>query len=455
MGILAYEDLDDLDESGAEPLSSDALEIATESIDYAVEQLSTLFDTRSFIQNRDTISTEAFKLLRIVHESIAKDQRLMELAVKENVVFESIDETQFKRIMAAEADDGKNLLERLIDTVIKAFEWLWEKISGIFKSPPVEIDDTLEEKIGKAIDAAGGLKEAITLTGKAAPAAFSYIGETVTLSNVQEVLKAHKEQITQLRSFTDKLLSSIDPFNSVVVKLTPDSDVAEVKASLDQFAADFPNHFKEYMKLPFTVELAKEYGVKTSGEIDLNKSYAYGPILTNTGPGIFAYVTQKGSKGTPIFTASLSKKKLETSEKFKIEMGQDANAIKSFAKDLVEYSKKLGEEWSDVSSKESRMKSVIKDASDALTKVKKTVSAKDSPALTGLLKDMVQLSNAVGKVPVGLFGALNALKESLSIFDKLVQSTMKVISSKAKPEEGEKPTEETKPAEEKPAEAKT
>jgi hypothetical protein len=455
MAIMSYEDLrEDLaddEEDDADNAIADEIAAVGESLTYATEQIATLLETQGFLQSRDVITTEALKLVRLVHESIARDQRLMDLAIKEEIIFESIDESAFRRILATEADDGKNIIQRLIDSVIKAFEWLWEKITEIFKSPPVEIDENLEDKIGKAIDAAGGIKEAIVLTGKEVPGAFFYLGESVTLSDIQKVLKNHKEHVEHLKEFFDKVLARIDPLDNVVSQLNNESVAAEFKASLESFSVSFAENFKTYMKLPYTAEVAGEYGFKVSGEIDLNKSHAYGPVLTGSGPAILFYATYKGTKGTTLFNAALSKKKLTASEKFKIDMGQDGNAIKALAKDLVEYSKKLGEQWDAITSKQSQAKATLNKATAALNKVKSSVDAKKSPELAALVGDFTRLANAVGKLEASLFGAIQCLKESVEIFNKLVQNTVKVIKSNAKAEEkskeGEAPKEGEKPAE--------
>lgn len=430
----------------------DELVAIGESIDYAFEQIATMLEIRDSTSKYEKLSKEAVRIVAIVNESIAADQSLFSSAVLEGIALESIDELEFKRVLAMEAEDGKSLIGQLIDNVVKAFQWLWDRVTSIFRAKPVEIDDDMPTKVEDAFKSAGTLTENIVLDKDKIPAGLAYLGKSIALKDVADVLKLHGQHVSEMRGFMDALLKGSEPLNSYVAQLSSNKEMGDVVEKLKQFGTDFPATFKNFMKLSPSAELFNDYGVKTSGQVDMKLSYAYGPVVTKTGPAIFAYVTQTGSKGNYSFTSSISKKKVEAGDDFKLDMGKEAGPVIEYSKNLLEYSKKLTAEWDDVQAQMGRFERSIKGSGEALTKLKNELGKDVPPEKVRAIKDFIALVNGVGKVQTGLFGTLSALKESLTVFEKVVDATITSIKGRGKSQDNkEAKPEETKP-EEKPPE---
>lgn len=116
--------------------------------------------------------------------------------------------TPMTSVMVFEEEDKKEmgLIARIVDSIVKAFQWLWKKITGVFSSKDKDPEEK-EKGLDAAADQAKTAEEAGVQAGTIEEMAKASSGDKTADAANEDVIKKREDKIKKFNS----LLGRIDP----------------------------------------------------------------------------------------------------------------------------------------------------------------------------------------------------------------------------------------------------
>jgi len=345
-----------------EPVTYGDEDEAIRGIEFALENVDTLQRTISCleaIRNSSTLnskdSIQSLSLASITRESIANIYGIRGYTAS-GVCLESASHNLIFAI-EEETEKSKNLLSRMIDGIVKAWKWLVDKVTSLFKkggsgdkpdskaANNVEKASALIEKIEKLI----ADNKPIALSDKFASkysSAFLHIGTSVSLGQLKADVAEHAKYAERILAAMDKLLSKTDQMKTLAESFSRESNAAETKKKIDDFidqlttevSSEFPVAFEQSKHMPF---------IDKTTEFHLDKAKIIGPFMGSSGPGICIFGINRA--GLP--AVGYEKWKAANSGASKLQNPSNGNelldyakAVESACKSIVEAEKKFANE---------------------------------------------------------------------------------------------------------------
>lgn len=443
-----------------EPVAYDSEDDAIKGIEFALENVETLQRTiacleaarhSSTLDSKDTI--RSLSLASITRESIASIYGVQGY-VASSVCLESASHNLIFAI-EEESEKSKNLLERIIDSIVKAWRWLVDKVTSIFKkdsgdsgSSSNKAEKNVEEssekikKIEKLVADGKAITFSDAFTEKYSKA-FLHIGTSVTLSQLKSDVAEHAVYAEHIVRALDQLLTKTDQMKTLAESFNKDSDTAETKKKIDDFIVQISEQLLPEFPKAFEQSKHMSYIDKTV-EFHLDKAKLIGPFMDAKGPGICIFGINR--VGSP--AVGYEKWKATDSGTSKLQNPTNANELLDYAKAVESASKTIAEAEKKLASETvTHIKSTASTVDGLLKDLKKASSSKE---LNTELTRFIKLSGAMGSSAAKLSLTMKQVSETSAAIMQAVINDCLGEAKKDASNETKKAKEETK-AEEKPA----
>lgn len=359
--------------------------------------------------------------------------------------------------LEAEENESKGLITKLVDAIVKAFEWLWEKFTGLFKSgeTPEEavkgiksIEDRLEEaiKAGKELPAGAAL-EAKRWATSLGP----LLGASATLGQVTPLVHQHLEYKKRLSSAIELLSKALKDASAVSNLLKNDSTADKFTEAFTEWSTKIDGALKNSLQTPYKADEHGEYALLTGTVVPVaDKSYAVGPIAGKGGPVVVG-VLLTGTAPAIKYVAKAAKRKTKAEgTSFKLSLPGKLEELKVFLEEVKKLRLANTEAAAEMTRQQGAIKSDFGTIQSTLNDIKKA-EGKTKEASQAVMK-FLSFVKSCGGIEVALGAGMKEMDSARENFEAIIAQVLNLAEGK-KAEEGEAATEE-KP-EEKPTEAGT
>ena len=317
-------------------------ETVMEGITYAFESVDTLCRSLKCIQDakRRGGSGTVLNYATIVRESYARQYSIKGVLAEPEIVNES---TNLIFAMEAEEEKTKGIISRIIDAIVNAFKWLWEKLKGLFggeKSPgDVEKENQeLKSKVEEAVKA--GLNKEEIKNKKLAPA-FSSDGQ-VSLSELTNRLKDHRVYLDQLSGLIEGMGEDMKKLDAALSLVSASEvDAEKVRESLKTFVDAAIKTLHENVKDTYKQNEHEKFKLVEEGnKYDSTKSRVLGPIITSKGEMLIGFgVLAPVENHLQLITAKTGVATREAVETLNVSDMDNASSVLSYMESVMELRK--------------------------------------------------------------------------------------------------------------------
>ena len=422
-----------------------------DQIDFALESIDTLSRSIQILEEAKSSPLSQQKRCLLIAENIRMSivrQYEVDGVLASVLSIESFkDKASLVYAIEEEADKGKNILMRMIDAVINAFKWLWDKITGIFSKSekPQDAEKAAEEltsKFTNAVEKTPKLPDGAGLTGKNYAKVFGFLGSSVTVAQIEEQLAHHTTYGDALAKAIVEVSAKMTEARNVVMAITPSTTAVEIKEKLTKYQNDVLAVIRTHFKVQYDSSKHGSYGFLSEKQVvDPTSSFCMEPVLGKGGAGglgIFLVNVSQTSAGT--LEASFKTKKNDAKDGFKINLPGQTDALKPYAEKCMAFRKTLATENLNLDNHKGTLNSDKEAMLKALDSLKGTVNKAESPEAHKTVQEFIGVVRGIGKVSTALIAARVALGSSEAIFEQIIKDVIKLAA-------GEKPEEEAKPAE--------
>lgn len=357
-----------------------------------------------------------------------------------------------------EANDGKNILERIIDAITGAFKWLWEKISSVFSSGDTE--KSADEKgaatmsaLEKQMKSTPNFPSGSVLKGGKVGRFLQHLGEDITISAIGDTCDKQAKQADELVKLIVAISERLRAVSSVAdhIKSTPTTEV--LKKEKDEFEAGVKKAVTDNVTTVYAEgEHGKYHAVKEPAAIVPADSRVIGPVATEAGPAVtvIAALTAGGYKGMIGAGARGEKKDA------KITLPSALSELIPFQEKVNKFLVAVGRMNDDLKSKSGSLKADGKKAADALSGLKGSVG-KGEDAFK-VIKEYCDIARNIGGLQGSMTTTVQNFQKSSLFLNTIVDSALDLVRTESEKGKKEKPddakTDDAKPAENKPDETK-
>lgn len=462
MSIFVTEDFE-IPSTETEPLEEESdLMMVAEAVDFAFENIDTLLSGISGLEAAKNSSPahqlQALRLNAIIRESIASQYELSTVSFLRPVM-ESMDASQLIVALEEESSSSKGILTKIIDAVVNAFKWLWDKITGFFSKPKDESEKrNYVDELKTLIESGDELTETLVIENKMITNGFSYVGKALSVGQIEAVMKEHellaKPLVVLIGAVSDKGAKAKDVSN----EFKPDAAPEKINEAIKHYLDGVGEAVKSGMKDPYKPAEHGNYGfVKEGSAVDAANSYVFGPIVTQKGPSLLGIIRlPPGKRGVGGYASGFNAPKggEKEAEAVKVTIGDRIGIVYPFSEEIVKYRASIDACYDDIKGKMSSMDSNTKAIISTLEKLKNDATRVKTQEGTSAIQDFTGFTKGVGKIQMSLMATMAGLQTSIVYFEAVLSEVIakapKLQKAKAKAtksDEEAKPTEEAKPAE--------
>lgn len=350
-----------------------------------------------------------------------------------------------------EAAASKNILTRMLDAVIKAFNWLWEKISSLFSSGETKKDavakgEAVLSKLESQIKITPNFPQGAELTGGEIRSYLGHLGADVAISALEEIAVHQTQQTSELNGVIAAVSKRLRDAASIGDRIKNSPTAETVGKEKTEFENNVLSDIKTFVKTPYEANKHSGYNaVKEGSDIVPDKAVVLGPVLTASGPVItvIAAVTKGGYKGF------VGAKKEKAADKVKVSLPTALSGLLQFQEKVNKLHEAMGGMNDDLKSKMSSLVSDGKAVVASLNSMKSMVDKADDKAVSEAIKSYSAIAQSVGGLQANFLSTTNNFKKSSEFLGKIVPMAIDIADGKKGGKKdkaaGDKP-EEQKPA---------
>jgi len=383
------------------------------------------------------------------HRQAAIDRFKVEGALANVIATESIDQPHSLVLaLEAEENDSKGIIAKLIDAIVDAFKWLWEKLSGLFSNSEQSdnaakavkaLEDRFEEavKAGKAFEAGAALE-----AGRYAKA-FGHLGTSAALGTVEPLVKQHQEYKKAICDTLEELSKALKDAGSVATLFKSDTPADQALAKYTEYANKVDAAIKKNIKTAYSANEHGAYGfLKQGTEPVADKSVVMGPILSRGGPAMLGILLTGAVPKLAYRAANKTQKGKAPVQGFKLTLPGKLEEMRAFMTAVGELRKANAAVTENINRQLSGLKTDLSSIQDTLKGMKSAkMSTKEA---TQVVTGFANYIKSLGLIEVALGAAVQSTDASRELFEHIVSDAIALSK-------GEKPAEdaqgEAKPAE--------
>lgn len=426
-------------------------EAVVEAIDYGLETLVEFQEKLIALESAKTASPvfqRRVLALSRQHRQAAIGLFKIKGALASVVATESIDQPH-SLILALEAEenDSKGIIAKLIDAVVSAFKWLWEKLSGLFSKSEKEEEavkavQATSDRFEEAIKAGNTFEAGAVLTAGRYAKAFGHLGTSVTLGTIEPLIKQHQEYKKAICDTLEELSKALKDAGSVATLFKSDTPADQALAKYTEYAGKIDAAIKKNIKTPYSATEHGTYGFLKQGmEPVADKSVVLGPILTRGGPAMLGIVLT-GTVPKLAYRASSKTEKKAPVQGFKLTLPGKLEEMRSFMAVTGDLRKANAAVTDNVNRQLSGLKSDIASIEDTLKGMKSAKMA--TKEATIVVTGFTNYIKSVGLIEVALGAAVQSTDASRELFEHIVNDAISLSKGEKPaedPKEGDKPAE--------------
>lgn len=444
--ILDHEDVNSIDLE-LDDVFGDDLQLVMESITQVNEEIDSMFRQVAVLEAAKSSTSLAdrrsvLKAAQLHRESLTRYYNYEDSVFTKVVAVESVSNENLVFALEEEAEAQKGIISRMIDAVKKAFVWLWEKITSIFKSTEKPEDskkaaEDLMKKLEDAIAKKDEIPANTVISDDKHGKPFAGLGETVDIPKVVASLDVQKTGGDIIKGLVTDITDHLSKAKDMVDKMGDGGkDPMEVYTEFcNNVIGSISKHIKDNLK-PEQVDL---YKFGAAGEnIAPAKSYITQEYVASEGPSAFCVYwstgkTNKGGKFKAGFRVRGGLTKTAT-----ITLPGKLSDLKTLVEKMAEVSNTQSAQFEEAQKLNPEGKA--KDFQRDLDTVKEKLG-KDNANAQASLKQFIDYANGVGAVMTGTIQFLKSLDTSSKIYRSLVEAAIKAAGGDAGTSESEKPAE--------------
>lgn len=444
--ILDHEDVNSIDLE-LDDVFGDDLQLVMESITQVNEEIDSMFRQVAVLEAAKSSTSLAdrrsvLKAAQLHRESLTRYYNYEDSVFTKVVAVESVSNENLVFALEEEAEAQKGIISRMIDAVKKAFVWLWEKITSIFKSTEKPEDskkaaEDLMKKLEDAIAKKDEIPANTVISDDKHGKPFAGLGETVDIPKVVASLDVQKTGGDIIKGLVTDITDHLSKAKDMVDKMGGGGkDPMEVYTEFcNNVIGSISKHIKDNLK-PEQVDL---YKFGAAGEnIAPAKSYITQEYVASEGPSAFCIYwstgkTNKGGKFKAGFRVRGGLTKTAT-----ITLPGKLSDLKTLVEKMAEVSNTQSAQFEEAQKLNPEGKA--KDFQRDLDTVKEKLG-KDNANAQASLKQFIDYANGVGAVMTGTIQFLKSLDTSSKIYRSLVEAAIKAAGGDAGTSESEKPAE--------------
>ena len=451
--ILDHEDVNSIDLE-LDDVFGDDLQLVMESITQVNEEIDGMFRQVAVLEAAKSSTSvtdrrSVLKAAQLHRESLTRYYNYEDSIFTKVVAVESVSNENLVFALEEEAEAQKGIISRMIDAVKKAFVWLWEKITSIFKSTEKPEDSKkAAEDLMKRLEDAIAKKDEIppntVISDDKFGRPFAGLGETIDIPKVLASLDVQKTGGEIIKGLVTDITDHLSKAKDMVDKMgSGGKDPMEVYTEFcNNVIGSISKHIKDNLK-PEQVDL---YKFAAAGEnIAPAKSYITQEYVASEGPSAFCIYwstgkTNKGGKFKAGFRVRGGLTKTAT-----ITLPGKLSDLKTLVEKMAEVSNTQSAQFEEAQklNPEGKAKEFQRD----LDAVKEKLG-KDNAGAQASLKLFIDYANGVGAVMTGTIQFLKALDTSSKIYRSLVEAAIKAAGGETGANETKEPAKEgDKPAE--------
>lgn len=452
--ILDHEDVNSIDLE-LDDVFGDDLQLVMESITQVNEEIDGMFRQVAVLEAAKNATSltdrrSVLKAAQLHRESLTHYYEYDDSVFTKVMAVESVSNENLVFALEEEAEAQKGIISRMIDAVKKAFAWLWEKITSIFKSTEKPEDSKkAAEDLMKTLETAIAKKDEIppntVISEDKFGKPFSGLGDSIDIPKVLASLDVQKTGGEIIKGLVTDITDHLSKAKDMVDKMgVGGKDPMEVYTEFcNNVFGSISKHIKDNLK-PEQVDL---YKFAAAGEnIAPTKSYITQEYVASEGPSAFCIYwstgkTNKGGKFKAGFRVRGGLTKTAT-----ITLPGKLSDLKTLVEKMAEVSNTQSAQFEEAQklNPEGKAKEFQRDLDSVKEKL-----GKDNASAQESLKLFIDYANGVGAVMTGTIQFLKSLDTSSKIYRSLVKAAIKAAGGDAGADETEEPAKEG----EKPAEA--
>lgn len=208
-GIIDFQDRD---------LSESTLEEVGVVLENALSDLERLaYYHRNLTQTlKNGVTTESALHLRLAANHRLKMARSYGMSAGSKLAAETIRYASDSSLIFAieeEAAEEKGFFAKMIDAICRAFSWLWEKLTGLFRKKKKDKD---EEKVKKGLEDLKAAEEqklkplSTHIEESSLVAAFGFLGSTVNAGMITNMVRAQHDHLSKMEKLLELCATSFE-----------------------------------------------------------------------------------------------------------------------------------------------------------------------------------------------------------------------------------------------------
>lgn len=450
-GILSNEDVNSLDLE-LDELFGDDLQMALESVSQVTSDIDAMMRHVSVLETArhtgsDKDKRSVLKACQLHRESVTRYYDYDDSVFTKVMAVESVSNENLVFVLEEEAEAQKGIISRMIDAVKKAFAWLWEKITSIFKSVEKPEDakkamEDLKKRLEDAIAKKDEIPANTVINDDNFGRPFAGLGESADIPKVLSTLDVQKTASEIIKGLVGDIIGHLSKAKEMVDKMDSGKEPSEVYTEFsNNIVATIQKHIKDNLKAEQVN--VYEFGVNNE-HIDPSKSHITQEYVAEEGPSAFCvfWSTGKDNKGGKFKAGFRVRGGLTTTAK--ITLPSKLSDLKTLVEKIEEVSKLQSDQFEETMkmNPEGRAKDFQRDLETI--KGKLSEDKKDSQAQ---VTKFIDYANGVGAVMTGVVQFMKSMDTSMKIYRAFVEKAIEVAGGDSGKSDGEKPAEGEKSTE--------
>ena len=451
--ILDHEDVNSTDLELDDVFGED-LQLVMESISQVNVEIDTMFRQVAVLESAKNIANlidrrSVLRAAQLHRESLTRYYDYDDSVFTKVMAVESVSNENLVFALEEEAEAQKGIISRMIDAVKKAFAWLWEKITSIFKGTEKPEDskkaaEDLMKKLEDAIAKKDEIPPNTVISDDKFGKPFAGLGETVDIPKVLASLDVQKTGGEIIKGLVTDITGHLSKAKEMLDKMgVGGKDPLEVYTEFcNNVLGSISKQIKDNLK-PDQVDV---YKFASAGEnIVPTKSYITQEYVASEGPSAFCVFWSTGKTNTGGKFKASYRVRGGLTKTATITLPGKLSDLKTLVEKMAEVSNAQSAQFEEAQklNPEGKAKEFQRDLDSVKEKL-----GKDNVDAQASLKLFIDYANGVGAVMTGTIQFLKSLDTSSKIYRSLVEKAIKVASGDNSTTEAEKPTESSnKPAE--------
>lgn len=405
-----------------------------ESIAMAVDVIDKLSQNVAVLESAarttdDVTKRQLLQISQLHRSSVMNYYRSQDPVFSSVVAVESVGNLVYA--LEEEAATEKGLISKMIDAVKNAFKWLWEKITGIFKSTETNEEAkkaaaNLSDLLEKAVAKKDEIPENSVIEKDTIGKAFAGLGESVDIPKIIDSIVVQKTASDVIKGLVIDMVEHLSKANGMVDSMTSGGkDPMEVYT---EFANQTSSSIAKHMKNQLQADQVNVYKFASDNEgIDVSKSYIVGDYIAAEGPSSFCvfWSVGKDAKSQGRLKAGF-RVRGSLSKTAKITLPGKLSDLKPLAEKITELS-----DFQSKSFEEAQKMNPENKAKEFQSQLEglKSKFGDDQKDAAAKVKTFVNYANGVGAVMTGTVQFLKAMDSAVKVYRSVVEEAIKLSAS--------------------------